>query len=355
MIIFSKKALAAALLASTLLFSAQGGAAVKKEAKEAKDDPSKEVIMRIDSKPFTREELNTAVSGLFPLMSFHSSVTPERMDEIKKSAVSSLINEEVITSDAKSHKATRVEDKEVNAQIDILKKGLQKGQTLEKVLKNSNMTMAQLREHFRDRLIMMHYRQKIGDDLKKKADETVTDAYMKDYYQRNLDKFKEPEQIRLRTILVKADPSGGTKVWNESLKKATDLAKRARAGEDFGKLAEKYSQDPYAKKGGDMGWTHVGSLYEEIDSAAGTMKTVEISNPVMTIYGYHIIKLEGRKPAVQKKFEELNKEKLKKELSAKESQRLWDEWLAGLRRSSKIEYVANDIKELMAAAPAAKK
>jgi len=353
MIIFSKKALAAALLASTLLFSTQGGAAVKKEVKE---DPSKEVIMRIDSKPFTRDELNTAVSRLFPLMSFHSSVTPERMDEIKKSAVNSLIDEEVITRDAKSHNATKIDDKEIDAQINSLKKGLQKGQTLEKVLKNSNMTMAQLREHFRDRLIMMHYRQKVGDDLRKKADETVNDAYMRDYYQKNLSKFKEPEQIHLRTILVKADPSGGTKVWNESLKKANDLAKKARAGEDFSKLAEKYSQDPYAKKGGDMGWTHVGSLYEEIDSAAGTMKTGEVSNPIMTIYGYHIIKLEGRKPAVQKKFEELNKEKLKKELSAKESKRLWDEWLTGLKRSNKIEYVAKDIKELMAAAaPAAKK
>lgn len=354
MISFSRKALAAAVLASMLFFSTQGGAAVKKEVK--KDDPSKEVVMRIDSKPFTREELNTAVSRLFPLMSFHSSVTPERMDQIKKSAVNSLINEEVVTRDAKSHKMTKVEDKEIDAQIDNLKKGLQKGQTLEQALKNSNMTMAELRDHFRDRLIMMHYRQKMGDDLRKKADETVTDAYMKDYYQKNLAKFKEPEQIHIRTILIKADPSGGTKVWNESLKKANDLAKKARAGEDFAKLAEKYSQDPYAKKGGDVGWTHVGSLYEEIDSAAESMKPGEISNPIMTIYGYHIIKLEGKKPAVQKKFEELNKEKLKKELAAKEYKRLWDEWLDGLRRSNKIEYVAKDVKEVMAEpAPAAKK
>ncbi len=354
MISFYRKALAAAVLASAVLFSAQGGAAVKKEAK--KDDPSKEVIIRIDNKPFTRDELDIAVSRLFPLMSFHGSVTPERMDQIKKNALNILINEDVITRDARSHKMALVEDKDVDAQIENLKKNLQKGQTIEQVLKNSNMTMAGLRDHFRDTLIMMHYKQKKGDELRKKADETVTQAYMKDYYQKNLGKFKEPEQIHLRTILIKADPSGGTKVWNEALKKTNDLAKRARGGEDFAKLAEKYSQDPYAKKGGDVGWTHVGSLFEEIDAAAETMKPGEISNPVMTIYGYHLIKLDGKKAAVQKKFEELNKEKLKKDLAAKEYKRLWDEWIAELRRSSKIEYVAKDVKELMAEpAPAAKK
>ncbi len=345
MTIFSRKTLVAALIITAMFYSTPGGAAEKKAVK--KDDPSKEVIMRVDGAPYNREELNIEVNNLFPLMSFHSSASPERMNQIEKAALYDMINEAVIIKDAKRNGMARVENKEIDAQINDIKKGLPRGMSLAKVLKNSDMTMSNLREYLANRITMRRYKQKKNEELKKKAEQTVTEAYMKSYYEKNLGKFKLPEQVRVQTILIKADPSGGTRVWNAALKKATDLANRARKGEDFGKLAEKYSQDPYANKGGDMGWIHVGSLFEEIDTAVAAMKVGEVSNPIMTIYGYHVVKLDGKKPALQKKFEELNKDKLKKELVAKEYKRLWDGWIIGLRNASKIEYLAKDVKELM--------
>ena len=199
------------------------------------------------------------------------------------------------------------------------------------------MTMAELREHFKKIAMVKLMTDKKKEEHRKKADLLVTEEYMKGYYKDNLSKFREPEKIHLSSILVKADPGGGQRAWDASLKKAQELVKKAKAGEDFKALAKKYSEDPNAARGGDMGWNHKGSLYQEIEEAAENMKVGEISEPVQTIYGYHVLKLDGRQPPVQKKYEEINKKVLKKELQDKEFKALSEKWLSDLKAQAKIE------------------
>jgi parvulin-like peptidyl-prolyl isomerase len=128
-------------------------------------------------------------------------------------------------------------------------------------------------------------------------------------------------------------------VWNAAKKKAMELAERTRNGEDFAELAREHSEGPSAAKGGDMGWAHRGSLLQELDYVASTLKKGEVSGPVMTIYGYHILKLEDIKPSVLKKYADVNKEQLAKELKAKEQKRLLKSWKTGLISRANIEYL----------------
>lgn len=336
---FFKKGLAAALF---LAMTVQSGYAATTQP--AKGSPE-EVVLRVNGTPYTRENLTTAISRLLPMMSYHSSVSSERYREIQQTAMDSIINRELIYLRAKNAKdAPAISKKDIDDEVDKLKKKLPQGKTIETVLKNSKMTMAELREELKKNILIDGAIKKKNEEMKNKAEATVDEAFLKDYYTKHTDKFKEPEQVHLRSILIKADPAGGQKVWDAAKKKAQEIAKKARSGEDFASLAKKLSEDPYAKKGGDMGWAHKGSFFSEIDDAASKMKVGEISDPVMTIYGYHIIRLEGTKPAVQKKFDEINKEKLKAELSAKEFKKLSDDWRTELRSNAKIEYLADDIK-----------
>jgi parvulin-like peptidyl-prolyl isomerase len=341
MLFLSKRFYFTALTIALILAFSITGVASAKDTPRPK--PPKVVVATVDDLEITMEEVELAVDKLMPLMSFHSFVSERRLKAIQKKALNQLINNELIYKDARRAKIETTK-KEVDEEIAKLKKKLPEGETLADVLKRSEMSKKELREELSRGILVIKMNKLKTEAFKEQSTALVTDEFVHDYYNKNLDKFKEPEKVHLRSILFKADPSGGQRVWNATRKKAMEIAERARGGEDFAELAKEFSEDPLAKHGGDMGWAHKGSLFEGIDAAAETLKVGDVSGPVMTIYGYHVLKLEGRKPSVQLKYSEINQEKLKTELLSKEYARLRREWINGLRSNAKIEYLSNIYK-----------
>jgi peptidyl-prolyl cis-trans isomerase D len=154
---------------------------------------------------------------------------------------------------------------------------------------------------------------------------TVDDAQLKSYYEEQKSKtperFSQPEQRHLQHILLQvADPKddAATKA------KAEAILKRAQGGEDFAKLAKEFSQDPgSADKGGDLGMADRKAYVVPFADAAWAMKEGEITGPVKTQFGYHIIKLDGIQPATVKSFDESRAE-LDTEYRRNEAERLFN-------------------------------
>jgi peptidyl-prolyl cis-trans isomerase C len=120
-------------------------------------------------------------------------------------------------------------------------------------------------------------------------------------YRANAEKFVTPEQVRVRHILIDARSC-------EAEKQIAQLLEQARApGADFVALAQQHSQDPgSARRGGDLGFFERGKMAPEFDKAAFSLtRPGEVSDVVRTQFGYHIIRLEERRPAAREPFEKV--------------------------------------------------
>ena len=130
----------------------------------------------------------------------------------------------------------------------------------------------------------------------------VSDQEVKKFYDDNPSKFEQPEMVRASHILFSTkDPDTNKDLADDAKaakrKKAEEVLKRARAGEDFAKLAKEYSEDPGSKdKGGEYQFAR-GQMVPQFEAAAFSLQTNQISDIVTTQYGYHIIKLSEKIPA----------------------------------------------------------
>lgn len=294
------------------------------------EEPSK-VLAKVNGVPITIGEVEEEVSIIVSRVLYHKDVSPEKRETFKKEAVEKLIDKELEYQEAKRRGITA--DKEaIKERIEEVKKRFPSEKEFRKTLKKNDLTVAKYEERVRKELIIEEI---VSAEVEKKA--SVSDDEVKAYYEKNKERAKEPEKIRVRHIVIMFDPSKGSEDMERARAKAEEILKMAKSGEDFAALAREYSEDSYKDKGGDLGYVTRGSMYPEIEKAAFSLKLGEIMGPVETKYGFYLIKVEDRKPERTFSFDEV-KEVLKKVLEGRKKEERSKEWIASLREKAKIEY-----------------
>ncbi|UCB48928.1 MAG: SurA N-terminal domain-containing protein [Deltaproteobacteria bacterium] len=147
-----------------------------------------------------------------------------------------------------------------------------------------------------------------------KSGVSITDKQIKDYYEENKEMFRQEKEVSARHILLKVDRNASEEEERKVREKAKMVLEKARKGEDFPKLAKKYSEGPTAQKGGDLGYFSEGRMVKPFEEAAFKMKKGEISELVRTQFGYHIIKVEDVKEERARTLDEV-REEIKKTLT----------------------------------------
>lgn len=149
------------------------------------------------------------------------------------------------------------------------------------------------------------------DEAQLAKGEQVSDAQLQAMYEQQIASFKQDETREAQHILITVD-GGDPKADATAKAKTEDILKQLKAGADFAKLAEKYSNDPgSAKNGGDLGWIARGSMVKPFEDALFNIPKVgDVAGPVRTQYGYHIIKLEGIRSPSTKPFSQVREQLL---------------------------------------------
>jgi peptidyl-prolyl cis-trans isomerase SurA len=191
----------------------------------------------------------------------------------------------------------KVEDRDVEAALDRLiernKTALGGDDAFKAQLTASGLTVESLKAKYRDLvrsglLIDEFRRQKIGPSVR------VSDAEVQAYYKTHLGEFpKRPPTVSLSTILVAPKPSEA--VLAKALEKITMVEEKLKAGGDFAELARQYSDCPSAKFGGSLGTVNLDKDIGNPPFIDAARKTAigQVSPPVLTEFGYHLIKIEA--------------------------------------------------------------
>ncbi len=152
------------------------------------------------------------------------------------------------------------------------------------------------------------------DSAKMAAATTVSDQDLQAYYDQHREEYRVPEQVKVTHILIKTPlPAPGAKEDEKAVAdaraKAEGVLKEVKAGGDFAKLAEKYSDDPgSAKAGGELGWIGRGRTVPEFEKAAFSLGKGQTSDLVKSSYGFHIIRVEDKQDAHVKTLADVKSE-----------------------------------------------
>lgn len=142
----------------------------------------------------------------------------------------------------------------------------------------------------------------------------VDEQILRNFYEESKDQYTVPAQRRASHILIKIPQEGDKTAQQTAQKKAEAVLKRLQEGESFEKIAQAISEDPgSARQGGDLGFFGQGVMDPAFGKAAFSLQSVgDLSAPVLSKFGYHIIKLTAIRPAKVKFFEEAHDELEKK-------------------------------------------
>jgi foldase protein PrsA len=194
-----------------------------------------------------------------------------------RTVLQQLVQETLIEQYAKNNNIT-VTDADIDAREAQIKANFPSG-SWDEMLKARGLTEADVRAALREQLIL---------DKALAKDVTITPAQVKDYFNKNHASFDKPEQVTARHILV------------PSIALANQIEADLKAGQSFSDLAKKYSTDPGSKdKGGELGAFRRGQMVPAFDKYAFSAPIGQISPPIKSPFGYHIIQVESRTPGTK--------------------------------------------------------
>ncbi len=242
-----------------------------------------------------------------------------------------LIDKELAEQQIKAKKI-QTTDEQIDVRLEEIAKG--RGKTI-KELEGEMAAISVNMDEFRKEIRLSMGLDKLLEMEMSDAEKTVTDEEAKKFYDDNLPQFSQPEQVQASHILL------GSKDMDDTAKaaakaKADEVLKLVKAGGDFAALAKEHSTCPSKERGGDLGYFPKEQMVPEFSSAAFAMKIGDISEIVETQFGYHIIKVTGRKEAETRKFDEV-KEMIVANQKNRKRQEFWNTYRTKMREAAKIE------------------
>ncbi|WP_298203304.1 peptidylprolyl isomerase [Desulfosporosinus sp.] len=260
----------------------------------------------------TKENIVAKVNGV--------KITQSELNELLlqqggKDALDTLIQQSIIKQEAKKQKI-QVSEADIDKELTILKETFGSEDAFTQALETNSITLDALKENI---LLNLEVKRIM------EANSPITGGEIQQYFETNKESLGTIEEVKASHILV------------ETEELAQEVKTKLSAGEDFAELAKQYSTDENSKElGGDLGFFARGDMEKEFEEVAFSLSVGQVSDPVKTTYGYHIIKADDKKEAKEAAFEE-SKDKIKDILLESKLETEFDPWLQDRMAEYNIE------------------
>ena len=256
---------------------------------------------------------------------------PGAYRQYRREALDQLIDDELLWQEA-ARLGMTAGRKEVDAGVAEGRARYKTADEFARRLERAGLTEATYPEHVKRQASIQHLlERKVLKGLR------VTDQEVHAFYVANPDKFTTPEEVRARHILVQADSATPAEERTRARASAEEILALLRAGADFETLARERSQDATSAQGGDLGWVARGKMVPEFDAAAFALREGEVSNLVETVFGFHVIRVEGRRRGEQVPEAKV-REEIRKHLLGEKQKAAVRATIESLRTKARIEF-----------------
>ena len=291
-------------------------------------DTANRIVAVVNDDVITEADVTSRVSELLDAQPPNAANAPDAAD-VHQAMLRHLIEQRLILQEAKRLNIT-VEADDIDDRLEKTREKFDSDEAFTAALTQSALTREGLKEQIRqqlmvDRLIDATVRSTISVSPQEVAKEL----------ERHPEVAKAGDRVRASHILIRvtdARPEAKARALAE------DLHRQLSRGADFAQLAKRYSEGPHADSGGSMGWVAQGELLPELDQALFNLEPGQLSDPIKTRLGFHLVRVDERRTATSLSLLEANTAVYQQlyELKFKEALR---RWLAELLRKAYIEII----------------
>lgn len=226
-----------------------------------------------------------------------------------------MISDEIVRQEAEKE-GIKVTQDDIDAEMAVYEESYGGKEALQSAIEASGMSMGKLTEEIKTYLLIEKL---VGPEVE------VTDEEISAYFEENKETFAQQETVEASHILV------------ETEEEADEVKAKLAEGKDFAELAKEYSTDTAsAENGGELGAFGKGEMAVEFEKAAFSMEVDEVSEPVETEFGFHIIKVTDKTEAAEANLED-SKEQIKEVLFDQKLNTQYSSWIAEKKQSYDIE------------------
>ena len=350
----SKKAvvifLAAVFVIGTIALSFVGGSATGPAVEQARDASTTggaadgggqglnldlkslpKVVAVVNGTEISRELLIRSLSSLQnELQKSGQKVSKENLEVIKQNMVKSIINTELLYQES-GRKNVKVDEDSLRAQFAEIRSRFASEEEFNKSLSHELYTQEELKSEIRKGKMINIL---LEEDVYGGINVSETDA--REYYDTNLEQFKQPETVKARHILINLAQDADQAAVKKAEEQIGMIGEKLKEGEKFEELAKLYSEGPSGPGGGDLGYFPRGTMVKEFDEAAFSLKPGEVSDAVRTEFGLHLIKVDDVREAGTVEFGEI-KAQIIDRLKSMERRKIVEKYITDLREKAEIK------------------